>query len=1014
MMQQSSKRASGIFDASVITGSSKSQGGGLSSPPQPPPKGDSMLRRTSKRASSKDRHGQVYADDLSSKAVRPVTHELLEQKDRTGGAPPSDTDLESREDPRREDPIRYEVPHREHMGGANSGEDNDVVKRSHNLRDANSRPRTRTLEERIRNRSPASRGTGNRSRIGSLQSVGHLTLQEDASSSSIGFPSVVSANHSAGGSRIRLVNTPPRPLSPAVFGTPLSRGLDSSASTPSGQLSPVGDAERIMKLMRSTNGRMNGILYFRLSKSSSWQSGYCAINVSTGGLIYQTRGELAQTKTLIPDLRGCRVRTQFDPESNTSFLEMSTRASGLGVHLRPLVPETLDSWLAALLCWQPLRPKGVLNRLSGGQVVPGRPSLGKRYSSGAVPSEGSLRAPSSSGVSASPETKSGKILWWDPATAPSAPMQPTRRISTYKQQRMSAGMPWRKAHASLQEDGSLTLFLESDGSQVAAARLAKLSRYGVQRLHPSVLDDEFCLAVYPQYLASSAHSKERRSVALDEPAKIGEQQLLSNKVPVFMSFDNRNTLEVWFVLLRAFTMPELYGPESSRPQTGQNMERSKSSESKSSRRSDNAGNTDMFRIERRLSLRVIEAHLHLPLLKDSNGNSLPRQPGQDDWVIGDYHAEVQLDREVRGRTALKTDTSEPFWREDYEFADLPPVLNSATILLKSRHAGQRDWTLISDDRYAQEEYKDADHLDLVEDIHISPLDSVYGMVDMQLSELPRGKDIEDWFAVRNEYNEVVGKMYLRIRLDETVVLMSQEYSDLSSILHVFSDGLAQELVASYVETSRIHETLLNIFQVSGRAYNWITSMVEDEIDNVHKQDGMLASKYRFSRRIASNDSYDSGIEREIVLRDMGKSANTEANLLFRANTPLTKVVEAHMRRLSKEYLEDVLSECLRDIDESEPECEVDPSKVRNPEALQRNWRNLILLTESIWRAIVASASKCPAELRQVLRHIRSCAEDRYGAFIRNVSYSSVSAFLFLRLLCPAVLNPKLFGLLKGM
>lgn len=52
-------------------------------------------------------------------------------------------------------------------------------------------------------------------------------------------------------------------------------------------------------------------------------------------------------------------------------------------------------------------------------------------------------------------------------------------------------------------------------------------------------------------------------------------------------------------------------------------------------------------------------------------------------------------------------------------------------------------------------------------------------------------------------------------------------------------------------------------------------------------------------------------------------------------------------------------------------------------------------------------------MRLLFRHIRSCAEDRYGDWIRTVSYSSVSGFLFLRFFCPAILNPKLFGLMKG-
>lgn len=68
----------------------------------------------------------------------------------------------------------------------------------------------------------------------------------------------------------------------------------------------------------------------------------------------------------------------------------------------------------------------------------------------------------------------------------------------------------------------------------------------------------------------------------------------------------------------------------------------------------------------------------------------------------------------------------------------------------------------------------------------------------------------------------------------------------------------------------------------------------------------------------------------------------------------------------------------------------------------------------MWKSIVAAKAKCPIELRRIFRHVRACAEDRYGDFLRSVSFSSVSGFLFLRFFCPAVLNPKLFGLMKGM
>jgi hypothetical protein len=120
-----------------------------------------------------------------------------------------------------------------------------------------------------------------------------------------------------------------------------------------------------------------------------------------------------------------------------------------------------------------------------------------------------------------------------------------------------------------------------------------------------------------------------------------------------------------------------------------------------------------------------------------------------------------------------------------------------------------------------------------------------------------------------------------------------------------------------------------------------------------------------------------------------------------------------MKRLGKEYLEDTLGEKLTEISEKDPDCEVDPNRVHSQHELDRNWQRLINLTEDLWMAIYNSVSRCPQELRVIFRHIRACAEDRYGDFLRTVTYSSVSGFLFLRFFCPAVLNPQLFGLLKG-
>ena len=102
-----------------------------------------------------------------------------------------------------------------------------------------------------------------------------------------------------------------------------------------------------------------------------------------------------------------------------------------------------------------------------------------------------------------------------------------------------------------------------------------------------------------------------------------------------------------------------------------------------------------------------------------------------------------------------------------------------------------------------------------------------------------------------------------------------------------------------------------------------------------------------------------------------------------------------------------------EINSSTVDCEVDPTRVHSPVDLSRNWSSLVNYFRKVWMTIHESASRCPREMRLLLRHIRSCCDERFGTLHHTVRYSSVSGFLFLRFFCPAVLNPKLFGLLPG-
>lgn len=932
--------------------------------------GQSVQRRTSKKASSRDRQGQIYSDDFKESLDIDTMPEPPSGLRSATPLPISAFSTSRPASPQGPIPRRGATAHpRETTPQARS----HIASHARNgSREPQSRPRTRTLEERFRDKSPTPWELKNRPRVGSLHTP---TLEEDDDdTSSIGFPSIIPSPPLELPSRKlrqKIAMPSSRPLSPIRNPIAMKPGTPLASSST--------DAKKILQLMKTTCGRMHGILSFRTSVNGTWSSGYCAINVASGSLIYQAKGKVSENKTLIPDLRGCQVRTLYDSESRSTFLDVATRRSSMGIHLRPHVPETFDSWLAALLCWQPIRPKGVQNKMTKPQEA----HIAERKLGDRKRNSGNFSAKDAAII------KVGKMSMWDRDARPGISSTPLskQRISTYKQLK-SMSKSWRKVSCTLQENGHFKLISEPDSTLMAIIPLSALSRCAVQRLDPSVLDDEFSLAIYPQYASTTT--------------------TLPAMQTVYLSLESRVLFEVWFVLLRAFTVPELYGPEVDSTEFA-------STDSDTACNGPRSPSPDMFRVERLLSLRIIEAKLH-PGREDTSHSSSSesglQSASKKDMVVGTYYAEVHLDSEVRGKTAIKTDTGNPFWREDFEFSDLPPVLSSASIELKTRNAGQKDWTLAR--APIDLERGNINPRSIDGDIEVSPLDLTYGKLDIRIDEIERAIDTEKWWPIFNEHEEHVGEMLMKIRIEELVVLMSRDYGPILELLHSFSNGLTNQIAQiAHVELKRISEILLNVFQVSYEASNWIMSLVEDEIDSIHRETPM--SKFRYGRnRIASNDSYESSIEREVFLRDLGKNATVEANLLFRGNSLLTKALDLHMRRLGKEYLEDTLVEKMRDIDESDPECEVDPNRVKNSEDLQRNWRNLITLTENVWKSISTSAQRCPPELRHIMRHIRACAEDRYGDFLRNIIYSSVSGFLFLRFFCPAVLNPKIFGLLKGM
>lgn len=839
------------------------------------------------------------------------------------------------------------------------------------------RPRTRTLEEaRTRERSPSSVIGKSRARIGSVHTATSPYTGSDGMSS-VGHPSLVSPLSQASFGSSSVGDHPQRPVSPESSTAPLVAESNTSK-------------RRTVHLMRTLCGRMSGNLYFRRGANNPWSSSYCYIHEDTGSLMYEPGVDTGFHKTLIPDLRGCRINALIDESLEMPYLEIVVPNSTLSVHIRANAQTDFDSWYAALMCWKPLKPKGIHNRMAKSQtgVFSGRPLTAE-----------SRRNSEMSMLKEAPIIKVGKMIYWDTNVSYSN-VGASKSVRPQVHRMQSYGSRWwRRVSCTLRENGELKLYTETENSLVTVVQLSHLSRCAIQRLDPSVLDNEFCIAIHPQYTSTSSTTPSR---------------------PVYLSLESRILYEVWFLLLRAFTIPQLYGPRPPTPDGHDDM----STPSDFNALLENSA-IDMFRMERALSIRIVEAKLPpsavVPPSDSTHHSSRSNHSSYKVDHANGYYVEIHLDAETRAKTMVKYEGLYPFWREEFDFLDLPAVLSSASVVLKHRPPDTTTMAERQQARLIHEAYG------LIDNGQAGGAASGYtgvshdqtlGKVEIYLEELEACKEIEKWWPVVNVYGQNVGEILIKARAEENVILMTRDYEPLNQLLHRFGNGLTLQIAQMIPgELRRLSDTLLNIFQVSGQVTEWLMALVEEEIDGIHKETPI--SRLRYSRRMGSNESEalgSSGVQsdREMIVRDMNKNATLEANLLFRGNTLLTKSLDSHMRRVGKEYLITALGSVIKEINDKDPDCEVDPNKVSDNHVMQRNWHRLLNCTQDVWAAIKGSAKKCPLELRVIFRHIRACAEDRYGDFLRTVMYSSVSGFLFLRFFCPAVLNPKLFGLLKGM
>ncbi|XP_036385298.1 ras GTPase-activating protein 1 [Megalops cyprinoides] len=243
----------------------------------------------------------------------------------------------------------------------------------------------------------------------------------------------------------------------------------------------------------------------------------------------------------------------------------------------------------------------------------------------------------------------------------------------------------------------------------------------------------------------------------------------------------------------------------------------------------------------------------------------------------------------------------------------------------------------------------------------------------QLNRLQKGQMIDEWFPL-SSYIPLKGiepgSLRVRARYSMEKIMPEEEYSEFKELV------LLREFHVIYA-----------LAHVCGQDRTLLASILL----RIFRHEKMEAPLLR-----TLND-------REISMED-------EATTLFRATTLASTLMEQYMKATATPFVHHALKDTILKIMECKQSCELNPSKLEKNEDVSLNLAHLLNILSELVEKIFMAAEILPPTLRFIYGCLQKSVQQKWP---RNTTMRTrvVSGFVFLRLICPAILNPRMFNII---